>query len=234
MLKIYAYECRRLMWNKFFPGIALVLLFYGWQILDRITILGVAHTAPFSAWSYGDYLGYMLPLLWIGTLFTLSFFTSGAEERRRRLTSATPVKPSHYALARCCAAMTATAVLSLEAVALAVVFYVHMFGGCGFGELVYPTLITLIPTLVFALGSGWILAGIRPWLLFVWMLPPVALAAIPLPEALGLLNGSLFETRALALGVLDPAFSLSFATIAVQCTLLLCGILLLILRPARH
>ena len=70
------------MWNKFFPGIALVLLFYGWQILDRITILGVAHTAPFSAWSYGDYLGYMLPLLWIGALFTLSFFTSGAEERR--------------------------------------------------------------------------------------------------------------------------------------------------------
>lgn len=221
------------MWNKFFPGISLVLLFYGWQILDRVTILGVAHTAPFSPWSYGDYLGRMLPLLWIGALFTLSFFTSGAEARRRRLTSATPVKPSSYALARCCAALTATALLSLEAVALAFAFYVYMFGSFDFGALVYPTLITLVPTLVFALGSGWVLAGIRPWLLFTWMLLPVALAAVPLPEALALLNGSLFETRALALGVLDGGFSLSFATIAVQCALLLSGVLLLILRPAK-
>ena len=56
MYKIFWYECRRLLGNKFFFGILLILLFYGWQILDRVTILGVAHTAPFSCWSFGDYL----------------------------------------------------------------------------------------------------------------------------------------------------------------------------------
>ena len=69
MGKIFRYECRRLLWNKFFIGLAVVLLLYGALVLHGVTILGVAHTAPFSPWSFGDYLSRMLPLLWIGMLF---------------------------------------------------------------------------------------------------------------------------------------------------------------------
>ena len=76
MRKIFLYECKRLLWNIFFAGLVLVLLFYGWQVLGGVTILGVSHTAPFSPWSFGDYLSRMLPLLWIGALFFLTFFTS--------------------------------------------------------------------------------------------------------------------------------------------------------------
>ena len=72
MRKIFLYECKRLLWNKFFAGLVLVLLFYGWQVLRRVTILGVSHTAPFSPWSFGDFLSRMLPLLWIGALFFLT------------------------------------------------------------------------------------------------------------------------------------------------------------------
>ena len=77
MTKIFRYECRRLLWNKFFFGLMAVLLFYGWLTLNTATILGMAHTAPFSPWSFGDFLSRILPLLWIGTLFFLTFFTSG-------------------------------------------------------------------------------------------------------------------------------------------------------------
>ena len=73
MNKIFRYECRRLLWNKFFIGLAVVLLLYGALVLHGVTILGVAHTAPFSPWSFGDYLSRMLPLLWIGMLFFLTF-----------------------------------------------------------------------------------------------------------------------------------------------------------------
>ena len=73
MGKIFRYECRRLLWNKFFLGLAVVLLLYGALVLHAVTILGVAHTAPFSPWSFGDYLSRMLPLLWIGMLFFLTF-----------------------------------------------------------------------------------------------------------------------------------------------------------------
>ena len=75
MRKVMRYECKRLLWNRFFVGLVLVLLFYGWQVLGGTTILGVAHTAPLSPWSFGDYLSRMTPLLWVGVLFFLTFFT---------------------------------------------------------------------------------------------------------------------------------------------------------------
>lgn len=86
MGKIYRYECRRLLWNQFFAGLAAVLLGYGALILRGVTILGVSHTAPFSPWSFGDYLSQMLPLLWIGALFFLTFFTSPKARRTAALT----------------------------------------------------------------------------------------------------------------------------------------------------
>lgn len=93
MRKIFLYECKRLLWNKFFAGLVLVLLFYGWQVLRRVTILGVSHTAPFSPWSFGDFLSRMLPLLWIGALFFLTFFTSEKARRAAVLTDAAPLPP---------------------------------------------------------------------------------------------------------------------------------------------
>ena len=55
MRKIFLYECKRLLWNKFFAGLVLVLLFYGWQVLRRVTILGGSHTAPFSPGASGTF-----------------------------------------------------------------------------------------------------------------------------------------------------------------------------------
>ena len=91
MSKIFRYECRRLLWNKFFIGLAVVLLLYGALVLHAVTILGVSHTAPFSPWSFGDYLSRMLPLLWIGMLFFLTFYTSPKARRAAVLTDAAPM-----------------------------------------------------------------------------------------------------------------------------------------------
>ena len=256
MIKIFQYECKRLLWNKFFFGLLLVILFYGWQVLNSVTILGVSHTAPFSAWSFGDYLSRMLPLLWIGALFFLTFFTSGKARRVAVLTDATPVAPGRYALTRCAAALVGTGLLALACLAEAAVFYgryfgwygwgtLHTsrntghrkrryFGWYGWGTLLLPALVTLVPSLVFALGSGWLLGLLRPWLLYAWMPVPFLLSVLPLPEFLGLLNGSIFLDRPLSFDILDPAFSLPIGTIAMQCVLFLVGIGFLIICPFRN
>ena len=228
MGKIYRYECRRLLWNQFFVGLIAVLLCYGALVLRDATILGVSHTAPFSPWSFGDYLCRMLPLLWIGALFFLTFFTSNKARRAAALTEAAPMRPARYTLARCAAAFTGTVMLALLCIVEAAVFYGRMFGWYDWGSLVFPALVTLRPPLVFALGSGWLLGRLRPWLLYVWMLLPFALAALPLPEALGLWNGGLCTSYPLTLGMLDPAFSLPAAAWAVQGLLLAAGVLLLL------
>ncbi len=223
MGKIFRYECKRLLWNKFFFGILLVSLFYGWQVLNGVTILGVSHTAPFSPWSFGDYLCRMVPLLWIGALFFLTFFTSGRARRAAVLTDAAPMPPRRYALARCAAALAGTALLALACLGEAALFYGVYFGWYGWGTLALPALVTLLPPLVFALGSGWLLGRVRPWLVYVWMAAPFALAALPLPEALGLWNGSFFTAYPLTLETLDPAFVLPWGAGAAQMALLVSG-----------
>lgn len=233
MIKIFLYECKRLILNKFFFGILFVLLFYGWQVLSNATILGVSHTAPFSAWSFGDYLSRMLPLLWIGALFFLTFFTSSKARRAAVLTDATQTSPRWYALARCGAALTGTVLLTLACLVESVVFYGRYFGWYAWGELLVPALVTLIPALVFALGSGWLLGRIRPWLIYVWMAVPFACMALPLPKTLSLWNGSFFTNYPLTLGILDPAFSLPVSVVLAQCGLLLCGIALLVYRSGK-
>ena len=227
MGKIFRYECRRLLWNKFFIGLAVVLLLYGALVLHAVTILGVAHTAPFSPWSFGDYLFRMLPLLWVGMLFFLTFYTSPKARRAAALTEAAPMPPRKYALARCAAALTGGALLSLLCMGEAAVFYGRMFGWYGWGSLLPPALATLLPALVFALGSGWLLGRLRPWLVYVWMAVPFLLAALPLPEALGLWNGSFFAAYPLTLETLDPAFHLPGAAAAAQAALLAAGAALL-------
>ena len=234
MGKIYRYECRRLLWNKFFLGLLAVLLFYGWQVLDRVTILGVSHTAPFSPWSFGDYLCRLLPLMWIGALFFLTFFTSHKARRAAALTEAAPMRPARYTLARCAAAFTGTVMLALLCIVEAAVFYGRMFGWYDWGSLVFPALVTLLPPLVFALGSGWVLGQLRPWLPYVWMAAPVLLAVLPLPEVLGLWDGSFFTAYPLTLETLDPAFTLPEAMVVTQVLLLAAGAALLALGSKRR
>ena len=230
MGKIYLYECKRLLWNRFFFGILLTLLFYGWQVLNHATILGVSHTAPFSPWSFGDYLSRMLPLMWIGVLFFLTFFTSKKARRSAALTAASPVSPRRYAANRCAAALTGTGFLVLACLAEAAAFYVWYFGQQNWGRLLFPALITLVPPLTFALGSGWFLGTYKSGLIYVWMALPLVSAALPLPEALGIWNGSFFTEYPLALGTLDPGFSVPPSILLTQCALLTAGIILPFLR----
>ena len=233
MRKIFRYECRRLLLNKFFAGLVLVLLAYGAMVLESATILGVSHTAPFSPWSFGDYLSRMLPLLWVGASFFLTFFTSGRARRAMALTDAAPMDARRYAWARCAAALAGTALLALCCLLEAAVFYGRYFGWYAWGSLLLPALATLAPTLVFALGCGWLLARIRPWLLYPWMLLPFAVSALLLPEALGLWNGSLFTALPLTLGTLDPTFTLPASAVVAQLVLLACGAIALFIRPKR-
>ena len=233
MTKLYFYELKRLMWNPMFFGLLFVTLFYSWQVLNHVTLLGVSDTAPFSSWSFGDYLSRILPLLWIGALFFVTFFTSRTERRVAVLTSATPIKQRVYGWIRCCAALTGTGILCLATLLLAVVFYIRLFGWCPWRNLLFPALITLAPALIFAIGSGWALGRIQPYLVFAWMLLPVVLLALPLPKSLGMWNGSFFTNRPLSLGILDPAFSVPIEVIMIQCAVLCIGVLLIVEHPQR-
>ena len=76
MVKIFYYELRRLLGNRFTVGLLLVALLYGYWTMRGEILLGIANTAPFSPWSFGAYLAEMMPLLLVALLCFLSILTS--------------------------------------------------------------------------------------------------------------------------------------------------------------
>lgn len=119
---------------------------------------------------------------------------------------------------------------SLSPEVLAINQYGRMFGWYSWGSLAFPALATLLPPLVFALGSGWLLGRLRPWLLYIWMVVPLLLAVLPLPDTLGLWNGNFFTDYPLTLTTLDPAFVLPGDVVVAQIVLLAAGVVLLVIH----
>ena len=105
-------------------------------------------------------------------------------------------RPRQYALVRCAAALTGDRVAELCcAWAEAAVFYgQYVPAGTAGDSLLLPALVDpSARRLMFALGSGWLLGQIRPWLVYVWMAVPFLCMALPLPDALGIWNGQFFQ-----------------------------------------
>lgn len=208
MRKLFRYELRRVLHSKLFFVALLVCLSYGWLTLTTVTVRGTTHTAPFSPWSFGDYLSRLLPLLCLGELCLVGVFTSRRERVAQAITQATPVDPARYTLVRWGAVLTGTVILWLAVIALALGFYGFLFGWLDYSDLILPALLTLLPPAVFCLGAGWALGRHSPALVYAVMGVVLLLCWLPLPQGLAFSLGSFFAQYPLGLDHLDPMFSM--------------------------
>ncbi len=206
MNKLFRYELRRLLWSKLFWGVLLVALGYSWLTLTGSIVLGVAHTAPFSPWSFGYYLSQVLPLICMGELLFVAYFTSKKELQIRPLIQATPVDQRKYLIMRCGVVLVCTLLLCLCVAALAMGFYVWLFGWMDYSKLVLPALLTLIPSIIFCMGAGLLLSSLNPALIYILMALVLLLSVLPLPTAINYSLSSFFSQFPLNLDILDPAF----------------------------
>ena len=227
MTKLFRYELRRVLRGKLFFMVLLVCLGLGWLTLTTVTIRGTAHTAPFSPWSFGDYLSRLLPLLCLGELCLVSVFTSRRERAVQMLTQTAPIDPGRYALIRWGAVLTGTLALWLCVIALAVGFYVSLFGWQDYGALAAPALLTLLPAGLLCLGAGWTLGRRHPTLLYAVMGAALLLCWLPLPQELSFSMGSFFTQHPLALDHLDPVFSVPAGLVGGRCLWFAAGAALL-------
>lgn len=228
MIKIFRYELRRLLFNKFFIGLLLVTLFYCWQVLSSEIIQGVSHTAPFSPWSFGCYLARISPLICLGELFFLTFYTSSRERRASVITSATPVDPRKYMLVRCGAVLLCVLLLAICVLLLGFGFYAKLLGWADFGSLIAPALLALLPPIMFFLGVGWLLGRVHPALTYISMAVPFLLAYIQVPFALDMSGYSFFADYPLTLDALDPVFAVPLYVLGSRTLYMLLGVLLLL------
>lgn len=220
MSKIFRYELHRLLWNKVFFAILAVCLAYGYLTLSGEIILGVSHTAPFSPWSFGYYLSRLLPVICLGELFFVSFFTSRHERRVAELTGAAPADMRSYALVRCCSVLLGTLILAASVIALAGAFFYHLFHWSDFTSWLLPAAVALIAPLALCLSLGWTLGRICPALVYAVMALPFLLTLLPLPQSLSFSLDGFFTQYPLASKTLDPSFIVPFTVLAGRLALM--------------
>lgn len=226
MIRLFAYELRRYLFNKFFIGLLLVTAFFSVQIMEGEIILGVAGTAPFSPWSFGVYLAKILPLLLVALLFFLSFLTSEQEKRVHALTDVTPISPYRFLFLRYCAITAAFMLIALVPVGYAWWFYGFVFRYTVFGTLLLPLFCTVLPAFLFIMGLGTFVGHFNPVLLYALMPVVLLVGVLPVSGPFDLYGINLFMSYPLTLGKLDPPFFLPALSVLWKVVYSLAGIIM--------
>lgn len=237
MSKVFKYELKRLLLNKFFIALLVITVLYSYQILKGDIIVGVAYTAPFSSWSYGKYLADVMPLLLITLLFFITFLYSNQEKQVKQLTFATPVSPLKYAFIKCSAMTVGYFIISLFVIILSLIFYGVIFGFYGFTNFIIPILLTLIPSMLFIFGVGLLAGSVQSNILYALMIVVLLIGFLPLPGFADLYGGYLFSTYPLELPVgLDgePMFSLPIAFLLSKISYSVGGVLMMFYGMKRY
>lgn len=227
MAKIFRYELRRLLLNKFTIGLIAVIGFYSHWIMNGEMVLGIANTAPFSPWSFGCYLAKILPLLTLTSLFFITFLYSKQEKAVEILTSATYVKPSLYRMIRYAAIAAATLIVTAIPIIYALGFYSIVFHFTAIRTLVAPALYVILPAIALWMGAG-VLSG-RYYPIAVFALMPVTLlmSFLPLPKWADLYGTMFLTSYPVELGVLDPIFELPSNMFVYKTAYFLIGVILI-------
>lgn len=201
MTKLIGYELKRLIWNRFFLIMFVIICFYGYRLLSGDIIAGIGYTAPFSGFSYGYYLAGLLPLLLTALLCFVSSFYSEKEKKVNQLTSATQFNPVQYGLIKCAAAAAGFLLLTVGAAAVSFLFYAAVFRFYHFGTFVIPIVITVLPAFLFTLGLGLLAGSISSRLLSIMIPLLILIPLLPLPAFADLYGARLFAAYPLTLPV---------------------------------
>jgi hypothetical protein len=231
--RLFKYELKRLIINKFFLGLLIISALYSHQIMCGDIILGVANTAPFSGWSYGAYLAKELPILLVALLFFISFLYSKQEKSVQTLTKATPIDPFKFQMLRYGTIIIAFVLISFVPIGYSLWFYKVNFHFTSFGSLVFPSIMTLLPAMLFVLGLGAFGGRCHQAVVFVLMVVMILINYVPLPYAVDLFGGNFYSNYPASLDIVEPAFSIPIGILSGKFIYGLVGIAMMLIAGIR-
>ncbi|MFV0395344.1 MAG: hypothetical protein ACK5LC_13275 [Coprobacillaceae bacterium] len=230
MNKIFKYELYRTIVNKFYFGILITSILYSWQILTTKTIQGISNTAPFSSWSFGDYISQISLLLCIALVFFINNLFSNKATKVKILTSTTSINQRKYLLIKCLAITIAWLLVILIVTFIGIAFLMYWFSNdINIIELIFPTLCIVIPTFIFTMGLSLLLGQIYRILVYFAIPMLLLLTVSPLFETAQLFCNTYFTQYPLSNDTLDPVFTLTTPILTSRVTYLIIGILFIIL-----
>ena len=229
MRRLFKYEFKRLIINKFFLGLSIISAIYSHEVMTSDIILGVANTAPFSGWSYGEYLAKVLPILLVTLLFFISFLYSKQEISVQALTSVTPIDQFKFQMLRYGTIIIAFILISMVPIVYSLWFYSANFHFTNFLIFMGPSFVTLLPAMLFMFGIGSFGGRYHQGVIFGLMVVVLLINYVSLPYEVDLLGWNFFKKYPLSFSVVEPAFSIPIGVVIGKLIFGLTGLLMIIL-----
>lgn len=214
MNRVFYYELKRLIFSRTYIGLFIINGVFAWYLLTSDIIAGIACTAPFSVWSFGAYLGKVMPICILAVLFLLSCYYSKKQKSVETLTAQTPVSPGQFLVIRGVALLACFLLLCILVIGLALFFYIRFFGVYQFLDFLLPAILVLPSCFIFAVGIGLLAGRIHQVLLYLVMFIFFALGVSSVSGDFDYFGTGYFVNKPLSLPVDafgEPAFYVSMA-----------------------
>lgn len=213
---IFKYEMKRVILSKAYVLLLLLICTYSVYTLKFNILRGFADTAPYSEWSFMNYLFLIAPFLSAILLFYVSRLYSPYEKNVMMITSSTPFSGSMYFFIKLIVITLACIFAALLAILACFVFYGTVFEFFDFRIFAFCMALVLIPQLLFIQGIGIWLSRLHHNLAFVLIaiIFLVSVSRIAPPYYFDILGNSIMKIPQNAIphnGVIPFALPLSYA-----------------------
>lgn len=229
--KVFAYEIRRMLFSREYLLLTLALLAYSLFLIRSRVLFGTGYTAPFSLWTFADYVSSTMVLALILLVAMCSKLFTETEIQASSILRSTPTSYGVYRSLRL-ASITLLYLLSVGLSAGACyVYYVSVFGETSWLPLARVWGLLVVPSSVFVLGIT-LIAGSYSW---GWIqivlagLLSLEIFRIPLPEMFDIRGASLLS----ALQSSDQPFAMTVSFVLGRCLISGVGVALVVLSFRR-
>jgi hypothetical protein len=167
LLKALKYEVLRLAYNKKYFYMLLIESLFAFYVLMSFVSVGKDGTAPFSSWTYSEFLTSIGPLLSIILVLLCMSVFSEKEIAVRKIIFSAPLSESKYYLLKA-SAITAVLVFTASVpILLSFAYYAYYFNFYAYAEFLLPILLFLLPSQVLVLGLAMMAGRINSRLLYL-------------------------------------------------------------------
>lgn len=152
-INIIKHEIRRLVFNKKYFYMTLILALFTSDILLRLVIHGEYGTAPFSKWSYSSFIAMISPMLMIILVLLCTSVFSEKEMKIRKIIYSTPITQMRYYIVKAASIYIAFILATLVPIIMSLIYYGILFKFYDYSTFIKPILFFLLPISILALGG---------------------------------------------------------------------------------
>ena len=233
MTKILKYELRIILLKPYICALTIVTLLYSYFILSTEIILGVSDTAPFSAWSFGKYMGDGALVSLLVTLLILAATFSERQKKVGVLTEVTGFSKKKMIITRSIIVGGYFLVSNILIFVMGCIFMKALFGEMYIGSYMIDFIFITIPCLFIILGPGNMLGSKKPVFIYIFMALIFAAAFVLKEYSIDINGANYFEIMSARLEALkggETQFVISPGYVIKRSVYLAVGVVVLMIN----